>query len=154
MSEVLGDAEPSDDRSDSDGFDDYEYDDGFAEHGAVHRALASVLTPVALAIAGLAIAVTNLLDPLPSYLAAALAFTHSQDPLFEERAVAVAQIVTALIAAVPAGFAIRNAAAAEEAERRLPRALAGAAVLVATLSGLQAFAGLILLAHSHVPAFG
>jgi hypothetical protein len=157
MNEVLGDAEPPtdgdnlDDTDDTDDTDDgYEYDDGFDRGPGVFRqAVTAVFTPSALAIAALAIATMTLFAPLPNYVATALAISHNRDPLFGERAVAVAQLVAGAIAALLAILAIWGTGSLEEDKRRLPQALAGAALLIMALSVVQAAVGLVVLAHTH-----
>ena len=85
---------------------------------------------------------------------AALTLTHTRDALFQERSVAVAQIAGALLAGTLAAFGARNARSLHEADRRLPRLFAGAALLIAALSLVEGCAGLIILAGAHVPSFG
>lgn len=161
MNEVLGDAEPPRDGDDFgrvdgvDSVDDYEYDDGFdREPGAFRQALAAVFPPPALAIAALAIATMTLFAPLPNYVATALAISHNQDPLYGERAVAVAQLAAAAIAALLAVLAIWTCGDLEEGNRRLPQMLAGAALLIIVLSVAHATVGLVVLAHTHFPTDG
>jgi hypothetical protein len=96
----------------------------------------------------------TLFAPLPNYIATALAISHNQDPLFGERAVAVAQLVAAAIAALLAVLAIWRCGDLEEGDRRLPQMLAGAALLILVLSVAHATVGLIVLAHTHFPADG
>lgn len=159
MSEVLGDAEPfrdGDDFDDVDAIDEHECDDGLdGEPGAISRAISSVLTPGALAIASLVIATMTLFAALPTYIATPLVISHSQDPLFRERATAVAQLVAAAIAMILAVLAIRGSSGPDENERHLPRMLAGAALVIGAVSVLQAVIGVIVLAHTHLPgSFG
>lgn len=160
MSEVLGDAEPVDGPRDGhvdfdDDVDDYEYDDGLdREPGAVRQAVKAVFPPPALAVAALVIATMTLFAPLPNYVAAALAISHNQDPLFGERAMAVAALIAAAIAALLAIIAIWGAGNLDEDRRRLPQMLAGAALLIIVLSVAHAVAGLIVLAHTHFPLSG
>jgi prepilin signal peptidase PulO-like enzyme (type II secretory pathway) len=155
MREVTGDADRSDGGDDSDNLenlDDYEYDDGLdTEPGVARRMVAAALTPAALAIAAVTVATMTLFAPLPTYLATALAISHNQDPLYGERAIAVAQLVAAAIVVILAVVAIRVAGSLDEEKRRLPLMLAGAALLIVSVSVLQAVIGLIVLAHTHLP---
>ena len=158
MSEVLGDAEPSDDGDylDSGELDDYEYDDGFADvPGSVRRGVASLLTPGALAIASLVIAATNLLLPFSGYVITnALAESHRNQDLYAPRAMSVLQLVVALITAWLAALALRGATKLDDQVRRTPQILGGAAVLISVFALLQGVVGLILLANTHIPSGG
>jgi hypothetical protein len=162
MSEVLGDderphdADDFDNIDDIDNVDDYEYDDGFDdEPGAVRRAVASVLTPGALAIAALAIAAASLLVPFSGYIiATAVTASHITDQLYGPRVLAIVQLVTAGIAITLATFAVRGAVKMDDLHRRMPQMLAGGAILIAVFALVQGGTGLIVLANTHVPNFG
>lgn len=156
MSEVLGDAEPARDGDDFDNVDDYEFDDGFdVEPGAVRRALKSVLTPGALAIASLVIAAANLLLPFSGYvITTALTESHNSQELYAPRVLAVLQLVVAVITAWLAAVALWSAAALDDEERRTPQVLGGAAVLISAFAIVQAVVGLILLANTHISTGG
>lgn len=158
MSEVLGDAEPSGEWDDAESgeVDDDEYDDGLdGEPGVVREVVRSVFTPASLAIAALVIATANLLLPLSGYvITTALTLSHSGQELYAPRALAVLQLVVAVVTAWLAATALWSAAALPDEERRTPQILAGSAVLISVFATVQAVVGLIVLANTHLPIGG
>jgi hypothetical protein len=159
MSEVLGDADPHDgpfhEEYDErrDGNSD-PYLEDFRDPYPVAALWSTVSSPPALAITALIVATMSLLGFLSSYLlTSALTASHSQsDQLFGLRVNAWVQLGLGMIAVVLALLAHRAARTDSAETPRAPRAMAGAALLVALLSIAQSVAALIIVAGAHVPS--
>jgi hypothetical protein len=125
MSEVLGDADPSDNLLDDDDFDDLEDFDG-AEPPTASGLGSTLASPAALAIAALILATVSMIGLLSSYslalLFAGLAHNASRHEL-------------------------------DQPAQRLPRALAGAAFLIALISIAESGGSLLIMIGAH-PATG
>lgn len=146
MSEVLGDAEPYDDRADPPEADDD--DEGYAEGGFTRR-IGVLANPGALSLTSLILAVLSMLGLFSAYaLTEAIVATRvNRGPLYGLRVNAAAEIGLAVLAGICAGFAFRATARLDDPDlRRGPLTLAGAALLVAALSVAIGIAALALLA--------
>jgi hypothetical protein len=155
MSEVLGDADPSDNLLDDDDFDDLEDFDG-AEPPTASGLGSTLASPAALAIAALILATVSMIGLLSSYsLVNAFALTHpTANAAFGARISAAVELGLGLLALLFAGLA-HNASRHEldQPAQRLPRALAGAAFLIALISIAESGGSLLIMIGAH-PATG
>jgi hypothetical protein len=156
MTEALGDADSDDDLIEDDEFDDLDDFDGAAP--PTDSGLGATLTsPAALAIAALVLATVSLIGLLSSYsLVNAFALTHqTTNPAFGPRVSAAVELGLGLLAILFAALA--HSASRHELDQpsqRVPRAIAGAAFLLALVSIAESGGALLIMIGAHTPVTG
>lgn len=152
MSEVIGDTDPADDLIDEDeDVDDEELD-------ALDRAYASsgwsatLTSPMALSVAALVLATVSLIGLLSSYLLVnSIALAHpANNAIFSVRVSALIELGLAVLAVLLA-FLAHSAARIDPdlPAHRAARWIAGAALLLATISIVESGGSLLILLGAH-----
>jgi hypothetical protein len=156
MSEVLGDADPNDDLIEDDEFDDL--DDLEGVDTPPSSGLGSTLaSPAALAIAALVLATVSMIGLLSSYtLVNAFALTHTNaSTTFGYRVSAAVELALGLLAVLFALLAHSGSRhEPDQRAQRAPRAMAGAAFLIALVSILESGGALLIMIGAHPAVTG
>ncbi len=159
MSEVLDSANPPDKGAFSDSYDDagdYAGDGDAGEPGAGRRFVAGIVTPPALAIAGLIMATASLIVmPAIGAVADSLSSMSLLTPIRVARINSAGEIIVAVIAALLALTAGHQRIPDNDDESSDPslwvRHVSGAAIIVAIVSVLFGTTALIVSAKAHQP---
>ncbi len=165
MREILGDADPhpespvdalrNDDFARGPAFGSDVDDDFDVRPSLLIRLWTASATASALAIASFVFAVASLLQPFVGYVITNSLFlaTSARSVISSQRATAIAEIVCAGLALITVGAAFAATAVHEDqAERRTPQVMAGAAALIAIVSIVVGIVALVIVAGIHDPS--